>query len=47
MFCAGSLMSQVLQCTQFAAFITNRGTLSPLATTSNTPAGQYRCAGSA
>ena len=27
MFCAGSLISQVLQCTQFCALITNRGFL--------------------
>src|SRR5690606_3741406 len=46
MFWAGSLMSQVLQCTQFCALIWKRLLPSSLLITSYTPAGQYRWAGS-
>jgi biotin operon repressor len=40
MFCVGSLMSQVLQCTQFCALICSRSSLPVVPTNSYTPAGQ-------
>ena len=40
MFCVGSLMSQVLQCTQFCALICSRSLPSSFFTNSYTPAGQ-------
>ena len=46
MFWLGSLISQVLQCMQFCAFICNlMPSLSSLGTYSYTPAGQNRCSG--
>src|SRR5712692_4869247 len=56
MFCSGSLMSQVLQCTQFCALICRRLALTPApspggrgesSTNSYTPAGQYLASGPA
>src|SRR5450830_212384 len=47
MFWVGSLMSQVLQCTQFWALICRRSLLSAFLTNSYTPAGQYRASGPA
>ncbi|ETP66845.1 hypothetical protein BDSB_10115 [Burkholderia dolosa PC543] len=47
MFCVGSLMSQVLQCTQFCALITSRSLPSSFFTNSYTAAGQNRASGPA
>ena len=47
MFCVGSLMSQVLQCTQFCALITRRSLPSSFFTNSYTAAGQKRPSGPA
>src|SRR5690606_29407186 len=44
-FCVGSLMSQVLQCTQFCALICSRSSPLSVLTNSYTPAGQKRASG--
>src|SRR5690606_14417948 len=46
-FWVGSLMSQVLQCTQFCALICKRSSPASVLTNSYTPAGQYRASGPA